>query len=132
MTAWTWVDKGVVLAIHHEQISEHGGETGLRDEGLLDSALARPRNKAGHEDVKVSKLAAAYAYGLTRNHPFLDGNKRTALVVMELFLALNDHMLKANDQACLETFLSLADGSLSETALTMWVEASIEPIIYNP
>ena len=107
MTAWTWLNKNVVLAIHDEQIAEHGGGAGIRDEGLLDSALARPLNKAARGEPDITELAAAYAYGIARNHPFLDGNKRTAMVVLELFLALNGYELAANDQACLEVMLAV-------------------------
>jgi death on curing protein len=124
--AWTWVDKNIVLAIHDEQIAEHGGETGMRDEGLLISALARPLDKANYEDANVISLAAAYGYGIARNHPFLDGNKRTAFVTMELFLILNDWELKADDGPCLEIFISLADGSLSEKDLTKWLKANTQ------
>jgi death on curing protein len=124
--AWTWVDKNIVLAIHDEQIAEHGGETGMRDEGLLISAQARPLDKANYEDANVISLAAAYGYGIARNHPFLDGNKRTAFVTMELFLILNDWELKADDGPCLEIFIALADGSLSEKDLTKWLKANTQ------
>jgi death on curing protein len=122
--AWIWIDKSIVLAIHDEQIAEHGGEAGLRDEGLLISALARPLNKANYADINVINLAAAYGYRIARNQPFLDGNKRTALVTMELFLILNDWELKADDGLCLEIFIALADGSLSEKDLTSWLKAN--------
>lgn len=127
MTAWSWVDRGVVLAIHDEQIAEHGGQAGLRDTGLLDSALARPVNKAAYEESDAADLAAAYAYGITRDHPFLDGNKRTSLVLAELFLALNGLALAASDADCLETFMALADGALSETDLADWIRGNMIP-----
>jgi len=120
--AWTWVDKGIVQAVHTEQIAEHGGQPGVRDDRLLESALARPINRAAYEDATVSGLAAAYGFGIARNHPFLDGNKRTALVVMELFLALNGYDLTADDAACLHTTVALADGSMSEEALAAWLK----------
>lgn len=123
--AWTWIDKAIVLAIHAEQIAEHGGQTGLRDEGLLDSALARPLDKANYEDTATADIAAAYGFGIARNHPFLDGNKRTAFVTVELFLILNGFELRADDNACLDVFLSLADGSLSENDLVEWLNAHI-------
>jgi death-on-curing protein len=124
---WVWVEQAIVLAIHEEQIAEHGGGSGLRDEGLLGSALARPVNKASYENANAADLAGAYGFGLARNHPFVDGNKRTALVVTELFLNLNGFQLDADDAACLRTFLSLAEGSLSEDDLVEWIRSNIRP-----
>jgi len=122
----TWVADDVVLAIHEAQLAEHGGIAGVRDEGLLASALARPRNlEAYGEDVDAASLAAAYAFGVARNHPFLDGNKRTAFVVMELFLNLNGWTLEADDADCISTMLALAAGELSEKALTKWLRERI-------
>jgi len=123
---WTWIDKRVVLAVHAEQIAEHGGQPGLREEGLLDSALARARNKAAYGESDVTILAAAYGYGIVANHPFVDGNKRTGFVAMELFLRLNGHALRADDTACLQTFLSLAEGALTEARLTSWLRDWVE------
>ncbi len=123
---WVWIADSVVSAIHEAQLAEHGGITGIRDEGLLASALARPRNlEAYGEDVDVSALAAAYAFGIARNHPFLDGNKRTAFVVMELFLDLNGWVLNSDDAGCISTMLALAAGDLSEKALVDWLRAHI-------
>lgn len=116
-----WVDLEVVLAIHDEQIAEHGGGPGIRDRGLLESALARPRNQYAYGGRSLSRLAAQYAFGLSRNHPFIDGNKRTSLVVLELFLALNGGELDATDAECVTMFLRLAAGDLSEDALEDWV-----------
>jgi len=121
VTDWVWIDKAVVLAIHNEQLAEHGGAMGVRDGGLLDSALARPRNKAAYKNAKAADLAAAYGYGLIRNHPFVDGNKRIALVMAELFLALNGYELTAADTDCLQTFLLLAEGTLSEDDFASWL-----------
>jgi death on curing protein len=119
---WTWVADSVVLAIHDAHLAEHGGISRVRDEGLLASALARPHNlEAYGENVDAASLAAAYAFGIARNHPFLDGNKRTAFVVMELFLNLNAWNLKADDADCISTMLALAAGELSEKALATWV-----------
>jgi death-on-curing protein len=115
-----WVERAVVLAIHDEQVAEHGGQPGLRDTELADSALARPRNAAACGAADLATLAAAYAYGIARNHPFVDGNKRTALVVAELFLALNGCRLAATDEDCLLTFVALAGGELPEPALADW------------
>lgn len=122
MADWLWVDTTVVLAIHDEQIAEHGGSPGVRDPSLLESALARAHNLAAYgEEADAAALAAAYAFGLCRNHPFVDGNKRTALVVLELFLHLNGYRSTADDASCVATMLSLADGSLDEPALARWV-----------
>ena len=119
---WTWVADSVVLAIHEAQLAEHGGLAGIRDEGLLFSALARPLNVAVYGDNSdVASLAAAYAFGLARNHPVLDGNKRTAFVVMELFLNLNGWILSADDATCISTMLALAGGNLSGRALCNWL-----------
>jgi death-on-curing protein len=114
------VQRSVVLAIHDEQIAEHGGQPGLRDAGLLDSALARPMNAAAYGEPDMPALAAAYAYGIARNHPFLDGNKRTALVVAELFLELNGWQLTATDEDCVLTFVAVAAGKLAERELVDW------------
>lgn len=124
----TWVDRRVVLAIHDEQIAEHGGQAGIRDSGLLDSALARPVNASAYGAADVPALAAAYAFGIARNHPFLDGNKRTALVVSELFLDLNGWRLEADDAACVLTFVALAAGDLDESGLAAWFRTHSRPI----
>lgn len=120
--SWIWVLDSVVLAIHDAQLAEHGGIAGIRDEGLLSSALARPKNLEAHgESVDAASLAATYAFGISRNHPFLDGNKRTAFVVMELFLNLNGWELNAEDTDCLHTMQALASGDLGEKALANWI-----------
>jgi death-on-curing protein len=116
------VNLAVTLAIHDEQLAEHGGLPGVRDMGALESALTRPQNRAAYEDASVPELAAAYAFGIARNHPFVDGNKRTALVVAELFLEINGYGLNADDVAMVVTFLSLAASDLEETALATWFE----------
>jgi death on curing protein len=124
---WVWLADEVVLAIHEAQLAEHGGNVGIRDEGLLSSALARPLNVASYGDkADAASLAAAYAFGIARNHPFLDGNKRTAFVVMELFLNLNGWILNADDAACISTMLALASGNLGEKALADWLREHIE------
>ena len=123
---WTWPLESVVLAIHDAQLAEHGGISGIRDEGLLALALARPRNvEAYGEEVDAASLAAAYAFGISRNHPFLDGNKRTAFVVMELFLTLNGWRLEADDAACVSVMLAVAAGKLSEEMLGEWLREHI-------
>ena len=124
---WTWVADSVVLAIHEAQLAEHGGIAGIRDEGLLSSALARPHNLLAYgESPDTAALAAAYAFGIARNHPFLDGNKRTAFVVMELFLNLNGWTLEADGPDCISTMLALASSDLSEKSLVAWLRQHIE------
>lgn len=120
----TWVRLDAVLAIHRRQLSEHGGLDGVRDQGMLESALGRPANKYNYESPKPSlaQLAAGYAYGLAKNHPFVDGNKRTAFVVCELFLRLNKHGIAAPAEDKYTSFLSLADGALAEEDLARWIE----------
>jgi death on curing protein len=117
-----WVDKTEALVIHDRQLAEHGGGSGVRDESLLESALARPRNLLAYseEDVSLYRLAAAYSSGISSNHPFVDGNKRTALVVAYLFLALNGIEIKAAREDAYLTFLGLAEGVVSEDELARW------------
>jgi len=117
---WIWVLPEVAAAAHVEQLAEHGGGEGVRDAGLLASALARPQNLAAYGAPDAAALAAAYAYGIARNHPFVDGNKRTAAVVSETFLALNGHGLTASDAELVVAFVSLAAGDLSEDELADW------------
>ena len=118
-----WISKELAVAIHKRQLAEHGGADGIRDEGLLESALSRPRNRFAYEDPTPSTqaLAASYAFGIARNHAFIDGNKRTAAVVCETFLALNGFNLTATDIEMYPVFLSLAEGSLSEAELAKWL-----------
>ncbi len=117
-----WVDKTEVLVIHDRQLADHGGSAGVRDESLLESALARPRNLLAYSEESVSlyRLAAAYSSGISSNHPFVDGNKRTALVVSYLFLALNGIEIKAVREDAYLTFLGLAEGVVSEDDLARW------------
>jgi death-on-curing protein len=123
---WIWIVESVVLAVHEAQLAEHGGMVGTRDEGLLASALARPRNvNAYGEDPDAASLAAAYGFGLARNHPFLDGNKRTAFVVMELFLNLNGWNLNAEDADCITTMEELASGKVSEKDFAKWLRGHL-------
>ena len=123
-----WIDLGVVLAIHDEQLAEHRGQAGVRDRGLLESALSRPQNRLAYGEHALPRLAASYAFGISRNHPFLDGNKRTSLVVAELFLNLNGLDLTASDVECVTTFLQLAAGDLTEDQLTEWIAAHTAPL----
>ena len=123
MTAWRWIEDSVVWAVHEAQLAEHGGLVGVRDTGLLTSALARPRNLALYEAPDVFALAAAYAFGLARNHPFIDGNKRTAFVCAELFLLLNEWQLTVSDAECVTQMLLLAAGDLTEPDFAAWLRA---------
>lgn len=125
MTPIYWIEKEVVLAVHEEQLAEHGGAVGVRDANLLGSALGRPRNLVAYGDPDIAELAAAYAYGIIRNHPFVDGNKRTGLVAAELFLALNGYELTASDESCVLTILNVADSSLSEADLCKWISENM-------
>ena len=113
------------MAAHAEQLAEHGGGEGVRDAGALDSAMMRPRNLALYEEPDAAALAAAYAFGVARNHPFVDGNKRTAAVVSETFLVLNGHVLCATDAELVVAILALAAGELSEDELADWFRAHI-------
>lgn len=117
-----WVLDETVLAIHNRQIAEHGGLPGTRDAGALASALNRPKNKFGYGTPTLFELAAAYGFGLATNHPFSDGNKRTAYVVSLTFLRLNGFRVNASQEEKYRTFLSLAAGTLTEAALASWFE----------
>jgi death-on-curing protein len=124
---WIWLSIESVRAAHEEQLVEHGGPPGVRDEGLLASAIARPQHRALYESAELAELAASYAFGIARNHPFVDGNKRTALVAMEVFLDLNGWELNASDEACVLTVLALAAGQLEEAALAQWIRDHLQP-----
>lgn len=117
---WRWVSLATAEALHGEQLDEHGGAEGIRDAGLLESALARPQNLAAYGEPDAAALAASYAFGIARNHPFVDGNKRTALVVSLLFLAKNGHGVRSSDAEMLAIFLDLAAGDLNENELAEW------------
>ena len=121
MRKWVWIERSVILAAHEEQLADHGGSPGIRDASLLDSALARPLNRAAYGKPDAAELAAAYAFGLAANHPFVDGNKRIAFVAMELFLALNGHELVADDAGCVMTMLAMAAGTMKEADFAEWV-----------
>ena len=127
MSDWIWLDKEVLLAVHDEQLAEHGGNSGVRDMSLFDSALARAPNAAAYGQPSVATLAAAYGYGIARNHPFLDGNKRTAFVAVELFLMLNGHRLTADDAQCVLTMLDVAAGSITEEQFAQWLADHVAP-----
>ena len=114
-------------AAHNEQLAAHGGGEGTRDATLLESAMARPQNLAAYGDPDAAALAASYAFGIARNHPFVDGNKRTAAVISETFLILNGFALTANDADVAVAFLVLAAGDLSEDELADWFRQRIRP-----
>ena len=122
-----WIEKTIALAIHDRQLAEHGGNAGIRDENLLDSALARPRqlHAYGYPPPDLAALAASLAFGLARNHPFLDGNKRTAHVCYRVFLALNDANLIASEEEKYVNMLALAEGSLSEGDFAAWLRGHL-------
>lgn len=122
---WVWISLDVAMAAHLEQLSEHGGGEGVRDIGMLESAMARPQNVAAYGSPDAADLAAAYAYGIARNHPFADGNKRTAAVVSETFLVMNGCSLAASDAELVVAFLALAAGELSEEELADWFRSHI-------
>ncbi len=120
MTVWRWVGPEVTYAIHDRQLAEHGGLDGLRDRGAVESALARPQNLAAYGEPDAADLAAAYVYGLGRNHGFADGNKRTAWVVARLFLADNGHRVRFDPQDAVRIMEAVAAGTLQESALAEW------------
>ncbi len=126
MSDWVWIARSVVIAAHNVQLAEHGGAAGIRDAGLLESALARAENLAACGDPDVAALAAAYGFGIVRNHPFVDGNKRAALITTELFLAMNGFDLVVEDVECVVTILSLAAGELEEAEFAAWLR---EPLV---
>ncbi len=121
-----WIKESSLLAIHEVQVAEHGGSHGIRDIALLQSALARPQNAVAYGSPDIADLAAAYAVGIARNHPFLDGNKRTAWVVAETFLLKNGYELMANNRESLPIMLSVAEGASPEAEFAAWLRAHIE------
>jgi death-on-curing protein len=124
---WRWLSRRIITSVHVKQIQRHGGGHGIRDEGLLDSALARPQNLAAYEEPTIFELGASYAFGIARNHPFVDGNKRTAFVAAALFLRLNGQILGADQAETAVVFLRLAAGELSEAELAEWLRRNSAP-----
>ena len=122
---WRWIDKRLLLLLHDESLSMHGGASGRRDEGLLDSALARPLNIVAYGEPDVADLAAAYGFGLAKNHPFIDGNKRTAFLAVGLFLRLNGQRLVASQTDATLGMLQVAGSELSEPALADWLRKNM-------
>ena len=128
MTEPRWLSPTHVLAIHSDQIQAHGGSLGLRDRGLLESALDRPRNRFRYDpEADLPALAAAYGFGISSNHPFLDGNKRVAFQAMYLFLGLNGFRINAPEEEVVTLILSMASGDLTEQALADWLRLHISP-----
>jgi death on curing protein len=122
-----WLPKDLILTVHNRQLAEHGGAAGVRDEGLLESALARPLNLFAYGESDAAALAGAYAFGIARNHPFVDGNKRTALVACELFLAANGYDVTAPDEECLAMMLGLAASEIGESEFATWLRENVQP-----
>jgi death-on-curing protein len=122
-----WLTREIVIAIHDEQLAIHGGAGGLRDEGMLESALDRARNRWAYEQADLAELAAAYAFGIAGNHPFVDGNKRTSLLALYTFLGVNgiDFIVPEADAAAI--ILALAAGEVSEKSLTRWIKDNWPP-----
>ncbi len=129
MSSWNWVSRRALELLHEESLAEHGGAPGLRDEGLLESALARPRHLLtyGQPEPDLAALAAAYGTGLAQNHPFVDGNKRVAFLAVGLFLLLNGHRLVATQADATLTMFTLAAGELDESAFADWLRAHVQP-----
>ena len=123
---WRWINKQALLLLHDESLAMHGGLSGLRDEGLLDSALARPLNLAAYGEPDVAELAASYGVGLAKNHPFADGNKRAAFLAVGLFLYLNGYRLTATQADATLTMLAVAAGDMNEPAFADWIRTHIE------
>ena len=128
---WIWLDRAVIVAIHEMQLAEHGGAAGVRDAGLLDSALGKPLHLEayGEPPPDAAALAASYGYGISRNHPFIDGNKRTGFVAAELFLRLNGLVLHADDTSSVLTMLAVAAGDITEGAFAAWLREHSAPRI---
>lgn len=117
-----WLPRKLVVALHAKAITEFGGSAGIRDEGLLESALARPRNLLAYGEPSLMALAAAYAFGLAKNHAFVDGNKRITFAAVDVFLQLNDHELSASDIEATVAMQDVAAGTLNEDELAAWIE----------
>ena len=124
-----WISKKVLLLLHEESLSMFGGARGLRDEGLLDSALGRPQNRLVYDSASmIAELAASYAFGIAKNHAFVDGNKRAAFLSIGVFLSSNGYALEAGQVDAIQTILALASGSLDEPGLAVWIKANMARI----
>ncbi len=125
MSGWRWIDKRALCLLHDESLAEHGGAPGLRDDGLLESALARPQHLETYGDPDLADLAAAYGVGLAKNHPFVDGNKRAAFLAVGVFLALNGHRLVATQAEATLTMLGVASDEIDEARFAAWLRAHL-------
>jgi death-on-curing protein len=125
--SWRWLKEGVVVAMHGEQMAEHGGSPGVRDAGLLSSALARPQNQAAYGHPTAFDLAAAYACGIIRNHPFVDGNKPTGFLAAYLFLRLNEWELMSSEAEVVAAVMALAEGEMDEVDFSGWLKNNSVP-----
>ena len=125
--SWRFIERRALLLLHDESLAEHGGAPGLRDEGLLDSALARPLNLVAYGEPDHAALAAAHGVGLAKNHAFVDGNKRAAFLAVGLFLALNGQRLAATQADATLTMLAIASGALGEDEFAAWIRAHLQP-----
>jgi death-on-curing protein len=121
MTEPFWLTRQIIVAIHDEQLTIHGGGSGLRDQGMLESALDRPKNKWSYEQAELAELAAAYAFGIARNHQFIDGNKRTSLLALYTFLGVNGIDFVVPEAEAAAMILALAAGEVDEAGLTRWI-----------
>ena len=119
--SWIWLNSAVIIAVHEAQLAEHGGGTGVRDQNLLVSALSRPQNLAAYGTPDAADLAAAYGFGISRNHAFIDGNKRTGFVAAEMFLNLNGYQLTADDANSAVTMLAVSAGDITEAEFVAWI-----------
>ncbi|MDD4887774.1 MAG: type II toxin-antitoxin system death-on-curing family toxin [Thiomonas sp.] len=125
--SWRFIDRRALLLLHDESLAEHGGAPGLRDEGLLESALARPLNLVAYGEPDVAALAAAYGVGLAKNHAFVDGNKRAAFLAVGLFLALNGQRLATTQADATLSMLAVASGDMSEDEFAAWIRSHLQP-----
>ncbi len=125
MKRWRWITADVMYAVHDRQISEHGGRDGIRDIGLIESALARPKNLASYEKPDAADLVAAYAFGFARNHGFVDGNKRMAWIIARVFLLDNGFEMHFDEMDAIATLETLAAGDMDETTLASWFRKSL-------
>ncbi len=127
MSEPVWLQRAVIDAMHDMLLAEHGGPSGLRDEGLLESALARPKNLYGYGEADLHALAASYAFGIVKNHPFMDGNKRTAFLSAYVFLRRNAFQLSADEVAATEAVLALASSEMTEADFAAWLRENSQP-----
>jgi death-on-curing protein len=125
--SWRWIDRRMLVLLHDESLAMHGGASGIRDEGLLESALARPMNLVAYGEPDLAALAACYGFGLAQNHPFVDGNKRAAFLAVGLFLGLNGHRLTASQAEATVAIFGLAAGDIDEPTFTAWLRERIAP-----